>query len=890
MLATKLHIPSTSPKLVHRSKLFEKLNEGFKRKLTLISAPAGFGKTTLLCDWINQNKIPAAWYSIDKRDNDPIEFLSYFIAGIQFINKEFGQNSLKLLKAPHRQNLESIIGLIINDILTIKKNIVIIFDDFHMIHSKEVYDILIFILEHIPENLHIIISTRSDPPLPSARLRSQDQFVEIRSSELSFTTNDSSNFFNKKHKLGLSQEDIISLQAKTEGWIAGLQLTALSMHGSENSSTFISNFSGDNRYIMDYLIEEVLIKQTEDVRDFLLKTSILEQLSGKLCDTILDRENSQLLIESLEKNNMFIIPLDTERNWYRYHHLFADLLKQRLQINHKGEIKNLHNKICLWFEENNMYDFAIDHAFEAENFEKAIQLLNDIIEKFWEDGHHGAILKYGDLLPDEIIEKNPNFCLYYSWILISTGKFKEATRLLNIAEQIQNKILDKKDQNVLNRKLAGRISVAFAYLASSSGDVKNIFKYSKKAYENVSEEDTLWYSWTCFSFGVAYLTVENYSESNKAFTRALEAAKKTANLYLISATVIRFAFSEMRRGNFKFAFNKCNELIKIINDGGYSHMAQNEWSFAGLYTTMAYIQNEWGEMDEAMYNIKIGYDLSKSGNDVTLHAFNIIVYARILRSLGDQKNVEKLINELDEINKKKELFPFLLNTFLAVKLGVYVRFNQLENAHRFIKTHKLKVENEITGTNELIYTTYVWMLLAEFKISKAEILLSKLHSLAESENRMERLIEIKILYSVLSTVKGNREDAINYLIEAIKLAENENMLMAFVNEGSQILDLLEEISKRETTANFGFSKRFLDKIIVKIKKREEYKQKTIEILSKRELDVLRLIAEELSNQEIADTLFVSLNTVKTHVKNIHLKLEVDSRSKAVSKAKELELI
>ncbi|MCK4345208.1 MAG: hypothetical protein KAX05_07960 [Bacteroidales bacterium] len=502
MLVTKLHIPSTGVSLVHRSDLFEKLNKGLDKKLIQISAPAGFGKTTVLCDWINQNKIPTAWYSIDKRDNDPVEFLSYIIAGIQTIKKDFGQSSVKLLKAPHRPNIESIVGLLINDILNIKKDFVLVLDDFHLINSKEIFDIIKFLLEHIPGHMHIVISTRSDPPLPLARLRSQDQLVELRSSDLSFSANDISIFFNKKFKLGLSIEDILLLETKTEGWIAGLQLTALSMQGREDISGFIEAFAGDNRYIMDYLIEEVLNIQSEDVKDFLLLTSILEQISGPLCDAVLNRNDSQLILESLEKNNMFIVPLDTERNWYRYHHLFADLLKQRLQLRKKENIKELHNKASLWFEENEIYALAIDHGLEAGNYEKAMQLLDGIVEKIWKSGQHTAIMKFGELLPDDIIEKNPNFCLFYSWILIASGRMQEAEKFLNAAERTITKSINKDvitnkeegDQSKQElKKIFGKISVAFTYLLSNTGKTDKIFKYCEQAYENLFEEDPFTY-------------------------------------------------------------------------------------------------------------------------------------------------------------------------------------------------------------------------------------------------------------------------------------------------------------------------------------------------------------------------------------------------------------
>jgi LuxR family transcriptional regulator, maltose regulon positive regulatory protein len=329
MLLTKLHIPPAGNNTVHRSELFEKLNAGLSRKLILISAPAGFGKTTVVSDWIDQNKIPAAWFSLDNGDNDPVDFLSYIISGIQSIHTTFGQGALKLLNSPNKPSGESIASLLINEILNINQNFLLVLDDFHLIKSNEVVKLLSYLLEHMPGNIHIVILTRSDPALSLSRLRSQHQLVELRSSDLSFSANDISVWFNKKLKLGLSIEDVYSLETKTEGWIAGLQLTALSMQGREDISEFIQDLKGDNRYIMDYLMEEVLKIQTDDIKEFLVQTSILAQMSAPLCNAVLNRNDSQFVLEKLDKNNMFVLPLDDERNWYRYHHLFAALLKQR---------------------------------------------------------------------------------------------------------------------------------------------------------------------------------------------------------------------------------------------------------------------------------------------------------------------------------------------------------------------------------------------------------------------------------------------------------------------------------------------------------------------------------------------------------------------------------
>ena len=890
IIKTKLRIPEANPNIIQRLSLFEKLDSGLQKKLIHISAPPGYGKTSLVSDWINSRGISASWYSLDIRDNDPVIFLNYVIAGLKTLNQSIGKRTLELINAPQRPDIESIIGLLINDIQNLNLDFLLVLDDYHLIDSIEVHVVTRTILEYMPEHMHVAITTRSDVSIPLARIRSQNQLLEIRSSELSFSEQELVSLFNKKLKLGLSIEEIKTLLAKTEGWIAGLQLTALSIQNSHDVSGFIRHFAGDNRYIMDYLMEEVLSNQTEYIQGFLLQTSILEQLSGPLCDVLLDRDDTQLILESLEKNNLFIIPLDPERKWYRYHHLFADLLKQRARNSPKIDSEDLHRRASSWFDRNNMPSFAIDHALAMEDYQQTLHLLNAEIERFWEMGQHAAIMRYGNLIPDDIIDMSPRFSIFYAWTLVSGGMFQEAQRFLLSAQTILNREYREGDKNKENNNLHGKLAVAFAFLYSSSGNVSSVFEYCGKATAIITQDQTTWFSWSWYACGLGHMMTGNLPESIKAFELALKAGKKTGNLYLISTIGIRYAFCELQRGNFKSAYKICQGLLSQIHEEDYALMAQNEWSFAGLYTTLGYIDYEWVEGD-ALRNTKMGYELSCNGPDITSRVFSTMAYIRVLRYQGDLKKVESLIRELDAIHKERELFPYLLYTYLAVKLGAYVRFHQVDKASEFIKANQLSANNEVDENNELLYTSYARMLLTESRAKEAESVLNKLHSLAESTKRRERLVEIKILLAVLQHIQENEERAINYLAESLALAEEENLVMHYIKEGSDISKSLDILYRRYPGSNFKFSKKFLGKILRAIEKKSLQKdQASFYSLSKREAEVLQLMAEELSNQEIADHLYVSLNTVKAHAKNIYLKLDVDSRIKAVAKARELGLL
>ncbi len=436
MLLTKLNIPTSGSNLVHRQNLIEKLNAGLNKKLILISAPAGFGKTTLLSDWIENSSISAAWVSLDKRDNEPTEFLRYIVAGMQSIDPNIGQRASNLLEAQQRPEMDAILSLLLNDVLGSGKNFILILDDFHVIQSVEIIQMVKFLLNHLPSNIHLAVSSRSDPPLSLSRLRSQNELVEVRSADLSFSVNDTHTFLNKRLKLDLSNEDIELLETKTEGWIAGLQLTALSMKGRSDISGFIRALAGDNRYIMDYLLEEVLNMQSREMKQFLISTSILDQFCGNLVDALVETNNSQAILEELEKNNMFIVSLDSERKWYRYHHLFADLLKQRLSQWDKEIIESMHERACDWFTQNGFSSMAIEHAIEAGNHSKAMDLLNDTVEGLWKTGQHSTIMKFGKMLSENSIECNATFCLYYAWILNSAGHLEKAEKVLKNAESL----------------------------------------------------------------------------------------------------------------------------------------------------------------------------------------------------------------------------------------------------------------------------------------------------------------------------------------------------------------------------------------------------------------------------------------------------------------------
>lgn len=894
MLLTKIHIPSPGKNLVHRTELFKLLELGLDRKLTLVSAPAGFGKTALVSDWIYQKQIHAGWFSIDNNDNDSAGFLNYLISVFQTLDAELGKNALELLKSPNSPGSDSIVNLLINDLVTYEKDCLLVLDDFHLINNIEILGTLGYLVEYMPENIHLVILSRSDPGIPVAKLRSQNQLVEIRSADLSFSAKDISLLFSAKLNTKLSKNDIWALESKTEGWIAGLQLAALSMQAHENKSEFIEEFAGNNRYIMDYLIEEVLKTQTEDVKEFLLKTSILDQFSSSLCNSLLGRGESQTIIEKLESSNMFIVPLDSERKWFRYHHLFADLLKQRLLLKDKSQVDELHSKASTWFEENDMVELAIKHSLNIGNYERSIYQIEKVVFQLWRNGQHNAISNYGEMLPDTLIHQHPEFCLFYCWVLIAAGQLQKAEPFLISAEKITKEKLQNTGRGLEDRSnletLSGKISVAFAYLYSHDEQSDKTLEYSNAARQYLSDDDPLWLSWAWFTYAVYYFSRGELNESLDSFHKAFDFAVKTGNIYLISAIVIRMAENEQQLGNYKSAYKRCKELLTMLKTRGYSSITKADWTYAPLYFILGITELIWVQLDKSYENIRIAYELSKDGNDLFMKVFILMVYSVTLHEQGNHEAKERIL-ELDTLIKESEISPFLKSFYIGWKVHLCLEKDQIEEAGNIFNQHGVTLDIPKTHVNETVFSSYARYLIAKEQLSEAEKLVDELYEIVSPGMRIERMIDLKNIKAIIYHKYGEEPKAVEYLLEAMEMAAPQNLLSYFAYNNSDLKEMLVSAFKVIATQKTNIPKKFVEELKQAIERKEKIDKKQVAAeLSSRELDTLKLIAHNYTNQEIADKLFISLNTVKTHLKNINLKLEVDNRNKAVSKAKELGLL
>ncbi len=499
LLATKLYIPPCRSNVVLRPHLIERLNAGLHRKLTLISAPAGFGKTTLVSTWVARSGRPTAWLSLDAGENDPTRFLTYLVAALQRIAPTIGAGVVSVLQAPQPPPTESILTALLNEISAIPDAFILVLDDYHVIDAEAVDSALTFLLEHLPAQLHLVIATREDPQLPLARLRARDQMTELRAADLRFTPGEAAEFLNQVMGLNLAAGAIAALEERTEGWIAGLQLAALSMQGHEDVAGFIRAFAGDNRYIVDYLVEEVLQRQPEQVRSFLLQTSILDRLSGPLCDAVTDQEDGNVLLEALERGNFFVVPLDDTRHWYRYHHLFGEVLATHLRAEQPELVAVLHQRASAWYEQYGSATDAIRHALTAQDFAHAA----DLVELAWSSRlrsrQEATVLGWLKALPDEVVHVRPVLSVVYAHVLLAGGELAGVEERLRDAERWLETTVEPDaptaamvvvDQEAF-RRLPGAIAVARTGHALALGDMVGTVKYARQVLARAPEDDHL---------------------------------------------------------------------------------------------------------------------------------------------------------------------------------------------------------------------------------------------------------------------------------------------------------------------------------------------------------------------------------------------------------------
>ncbi|MDY6791169.1 MAG: helix-turn-helix transcriptional regulator [Thermodesulfobacteriota bacterium] len=815
ILKTKLYVPQPRPDLVQRTHLIDRLNKGINHKLTLISAPAGFGKTTLLSEWISQSEIPVAWISLDKGDNDPVHFIHYLIATLQTIESNIGKPVLSLLKSPRQPPIKSMMINLIKEISDIHDDFMFVLDDYHSIDAEKIHKIVEFLIDHSPPHIHLVISTRVDPPLPLARLRVRNQLSEFRTSDLCFTFKETSLFFNKMMNLALSSHEISMLESRTEGWIAGLQLAALSMQGRGNIPEFIETFAGDDHHIVDYLAEEVLNHQSEQIQNFLLQTSILSRLSGPLCDFVTDRKGGQEMLVDLERANLFILPLDNKRRWYRYHHLFADLLRQRLHRTHGDRMHELHKRASEWYEQNAFGEEAIEHALMAQDFKRAARLVEELTEAIWQRGEPTLLFRWIEALPDAYVISRPNLCISYAWILSESGQQQAAERSLQTAEKIidstnNGKIIKPKgqstrQQSLTSRELQGRIAAIRAYMATDRGDVQSSLKFSERALKCLHKEDSTWRAGVALSSGIANSLRGDNVSANKALSEAVEASKAADNINLYLAANFWLVVSLKYNGQLPRAIEICKHLLKIVNEEKLAYTAI-EGALFGVWGEILY---ELNELDEALHYVRKGLILMEHGHHVGGRSWAYYGLLKILAAKNDLPGVEESIQKIARLEQASEVPLWVTHPIEAWKARIWLMNGNIDRAVKWAKERELTLNDDLTPMRETEHIMLARILIAQGRLNDAIRLLDRLSKVSEKGGRVLNQIEALLVKALALRAQRNITEASVALGKVVSLAEPGGYIRIFLDEGPPIAKLLEKILDTKLDVPRAYVKKLL---------------------------------------------------------------------------------
>jgi LuxR family maltose regulon positive regulatory protein len=866
LLRTKLSVPPLRNVLVNRSRLVDLANSNlllrdkFQRKLTLVSAPAGYGKTTLVAEWIQELGIPLAWISLDESDNDPARFMVYFIEAIRGVHPRFGESLKGTIQSPQPPPQEVILTVIINELTALTSPFVLALDDYHSISNLSIHRQISFLLEHLPSKLHLVLITREDPLISIARLRAKGQLLEIRQGDLRFSMEEITELLNRVMQLKLNHNDILALERRTEGWVAGLQLAGLSLLGARDKSNFIQEFTGNHRYILDYLVEEVFLQQTEDVRDFLLKTAVLDRLSGPVCDAITGRSDSQELLEKLDQINMFIVPLDHSRIWYRYHRLFSELLQHQRRLNMAPDEEILlHKKASQWLEDEGYISEAIEHALAARDWIKASQLINQVSDGMFKQGQIVTLLGWMEKIPQEIIFQNPDLCMVDAWALLLSGRYEQADAVLQHAETLAP------PESVF----LGQVATAQAYLARSIGDNARVITTSQRALSLLPEDDASQRSNLLMNLGLAGWHDGQLDEAETALIEAQEMAKQCDNLYVQVTAEIFLARVLASRGAIKKA---AESYPAIIQRGGF--IPVNTLA----YLDLASLYYEWNQLEKAESLLQQGLELSRKTGSVEFEIAGLILKTDIEMARQEWTEAIRLSGKAWKLAQ-----DFSLQTqgrCAASQAQMALRMGDLKSATYWMgQAHIIIDPHSFYRFANLIQ---IRMLLAMGNQADAAAKLEAIYLCSRKAGWGYALIAVRTLQSLAAT---SDESAQGFLAEAISLAQANGYIRTFADAGIGLLPHLNRLAQQGVST--GYITDITNAMGMKPKVKLPQQPVLAEPLSEREIEVLRLVVEGFSNREIAGKLFISPGTAKTHVHNVCGKLGVRNRTEAAIRAKEL---
>lgn len=868
LLATKLHIPAPQTRSVLRPRLTQRLDENPGRKLILISAPAGFGKTTLVSEWLAGGGRQAAWLSLDAGDNDPARFLGYLVAALQAIAPDIGKELLGLLQSPQPPPAEAVLTTLLNEIAEIPDDFTLVLDDYHLIDAPAVDDALGFLVRHLPPQMRLVIATREDLSLPLARLRARGQLTELRAADLRFTPAEAAEFLTHVMGLDLSAENIAALEARTEGWIAGLQLAAISMQGRTDVAGFISSFTGSHRFVIDYLVEEVLRQQSDDTQAFLLRTSILERMCGPLCDALapLPSADGQDTLESLERANLFIVPLDDERRWYRYHHLFGELLRKQLgQSLSPGEIAEMHLRASQWLEDNGLLFEAFQHATTANDVARAGRLI--------ESPHMGlhlhsvamAVLAWLSSLPAAVLDAHPELWVRSATVALMGGQTAGVEERLQAAE----KVLRDDGQDAQVRDLIGQIACARATLALTRYEPEVMLAQARRALEYLHPDDVPFLFTAHWAVASASLLQGDRATADRACRECITLSQKSGSIFSTILATTDFGELQELDNQLVQAEETYRSLLPLFGE-------HPQPSASRAYLGLATIYYEWNDLDAAERFGQQSLEFSRK-YDRVIDRFIVseVFLARMKLARGD---IDGAATQLSQVEQSARQRNFLLRMpeIAAAQVLVLLRQGQTDAAAQLVKTFDLPFSR-------------ARVLLAQGDTTEALAVLASCREQAEAKGWADERLKALILQALALQTHGNNDGALQVLSDALEAANPGGFIRLFVDEGPPMAHLLAGAAARQ------ISPEYVDRLLMAFQTEGQHSadrspQLLIDPLSQREMEILDLIAQGLSNQQIGERLFLALDTVKGHNRRIFDKLQVQRRTEAIARARELGLL
>ncbi|AUZ88547.1 helix-turn-helix transcriptional regulator [Arthrobacter agilis] len=899
LLDAKLRVPLRRRGVTERPRVDGLLERGTECTLTLVSAPAGFGKTTLLAGWLESLAAAGwstAWLSLDQGDNDPARFWTYLVTALETASSGVGAVALSLLGSA-QPSTDFVLGTLLNDLRAVSGDVVLVLDDYHVIEAREIQEGIAFLVAHLPPHVHLVLGGRADPVLPLARLRARGELLELRAADLRFTGSEAASYLNGSMGLGLGVEDVAALGTRTEGWIAALQLAALSMQGREDPTAFIADFAGDDRYIVDFLTEEVLLNQPDDVRDFLLRTSVLERLNGPLCDAVTGQDDGRLRLAALERANLFLVPLDNHRQSYRYHQLFADVLQARLVEERGEELPGLHRRASTWYEQNGAAADAIRHALAAGDVERAAGLIERAVPAIRQDRQEALLRAWSTVLPDDVVRCRPVLGVGLAGALLVGGEIGGVEARLQDVERWLDPSATAADDGgpamvVVDpeqfRRLPETIAVYRAALALGVGDIAGTIGHARHALALAPTDDHLSRAAARGLLGLAYWGTGQLEAAHGVYADSMAGLYRAGHVADTFGCAIALADIRLAQGRLDDAMRTYEQALANAATGRDPVLRGT----ADMYVGLSGICRERGDLQGAARHLARSQELG-AGSELPQNLYRRrVAMARIREAEGDLAGAFDLLDTAERLYVG-DYFPDV-RPVAALKARIRVAQGRVGDALGWVRDRGLSPDDELSYIREFEHITLARVLLARstaegsvHPLDEATRLLGRLLDAAEDGGRTGSIIEILVLQASAGHLRGDLAAALAPLQRALTLAGPEGHVRVFLDEGAPMASLLRAAAKQQPSS---VQLRRLLTSGDDVDQAAPGNPGLIEPLSDRELEVLRLLGTDLDGPDIARELMVSLNTLRTHTRHIYTKLGVTNRRAAVRRARELDLI